>query len=359
METSEFIRPAQSREALALTPVSSGATCETFKFQRWNKWFLLKRLRPELRHDPAAVSAFEKEFDLGIHLDHPGIVRYFEKGTDAEGIYLVEEYIDGETLDAFVQSSDPLPDNEVRRIFGEMADAVGYLHEMGIVHADLKPDNVIITRQGHHPKLIDLGFSGQYSYESLSDKDRDTRSDVYALGQMLEVLAPGRFRKVLRKATASDPDRRYPTPASMAAALKRKPGRAIAAIFAGLLVLAAFCYLFLRTTPPAAPEVDPLNDFRTECLQATDALIVPFDASFETVDENNYGPLLREYQSIFNTLKDRQDSLVNAWSEKYPDRASDISHIANEEFGTALGDTRFQRETVRWQQKDRAEMGLD
>ena len=84
METSEFIRPEQAPDALALTPVSSGVTCETFKYQRWNKWFLLKRLRPELRQDPAAIAAFEKEFDLGIRLDHPGIVRYFDKGTDAE-----------------------------------------------------------------------------------------------------------------------------------------------------------------------------------------------------------------------------------------------------------------------------------
>ena len=90
MENSEFIRPAQTAESLQLTPVSSGATCETFKYQQWNKWFLLKRLKPSLRKDPAAIAAFEKEFDLGIHLDHPGIARYFDKGTDGEGIFLVE-----------------------------------------------------------------------------------------------------------------------------------------------------------------------------------------------------------------------------------------------------------------------------
>ena len=365
METSEFIRPPQKADALALTPVSSGATCETFKYQQWNKWFLLKRLRPELCSDPAAIAAFEKEFDLGIHLEHPGIVRYFEKGIDAEGIYLVEEYIDGETLDTFSAQHSPLPVSEVRRIFSELADAVAYLHAQGIVHADLKADNVLITQQGHHPKLIDLGFSGQYSYASLSEKDKDTRSDVLALGKMLDILAPGRFRRIVRKATAEQPSRRYPTPEAMAAAVNRKPGRWIAAAAAVLLLLAGVSLPFLRhptmtVVHTASASVGPADStqtavteaFRATFRQEVDRIFGPFNASFDAVNEENFGRLLHQYQSHFDELTDTMERLIREWSEQYPELSTDFETIAAHETNGAVN--HFNRETQRWQNEVRA-----
>lgn len=367
METSEFIRPPHEAESLALTPVSSGATCETFKYQQWNKWFLLKRLRLELRNDPAAIAAFEKEFDLGIHLDHPGIVRYFEKGTDAEGIYLVEEYIDGETLDSFAAQHNPLPVGEVRRIFSELADAVAYLHAQGIVHADLKADNVLITRQGHHPKLIDLGFSGQYSYTSLSEKDKDTRSDVLALGKMLIILAPGRFRRIVRKATAEQPGRRYPTPEAMAAAVNRKPGRWIAAAAAALLLLAGVTLPFLRQPTLTVVQTASVNSadstraaiteaFRAAFRPEVERIFGPFNASFDNINDENFGPLLRQYQENCEELTDAMEQMVREWSKQYPELSADFETIAAHETNGAVN--HFNRETQRWQKKVREAMKL-
>ena len=367
METSEFIRPPHNPETLALIPVSSGATCETFKYQQWNKWFLLKRLRPELSNDPTAIAAFEKEFDLGIHLDHPGIVRYFEKGTDAEGVYLVEEFIDGETLESFASQHSPLPVSEVRRIFGELADAVAYLHAQGIVHADLKADNVLITQQGHHPKLIDLGFSGQYSYVSLSEKDKDTRSDVYALGKMLDNLAPGRFRKNVRKATAMEPDKRYPTPEAMAAAVSRRPWRWIAAAAAVLLLLAGMSLPFLRQptmTVIHTTSVNPADSSRTVITEAfradfrsvVEQIFGPFNASFNSINGNNFGPLLRQYQKNFDELTEAMEQMIREWSEQYPDLSADFETIATQETNGAIN--HFTRETQCWQKAVRDSMNL-
>ena len=195
-----------------MEPVGSGATCETWRFQRWGKWFVIKRLREERRGDPRCAAALEKEFDLGIRLDHPGIVRYFEKGSDAQGPYIIEEYIDGQTLSDWLKEHQPLPADEVRRLIGEIAGAVGCLHDAGIVHADLQPGNILVTRQGNHPKLIDLGFSSQYSYAPVpggtpdfsapeqfaAREGLDVRADVYALGRILALMAPGRWRRVVR-----------------------------------------------------------------------------------------------------------------------------------------------------------------
>ena len=363
METSEFIRPQHGTDPLSLAPVSSGVTCETYKYQQWNKWFLLKRLRPELRSDPSVIAAFEKEFDLGIHLDHPGIVRYFEIGTDTQGIYLVEEFIDGETLDSFSAHHSPLPISEVRRIFSELADAVSYLHEQGIVHADIKADNVLITQQGHHPKLIDLGFSGQYSYTSLSDKDKDTRSDVLALGKMLEILAPGRFQRIIRKATISLPEKRYPTPEAMATAVNRRPGRWLAAAAAVILLLAGVSLPFLRhpTMTVVHTTSNNLEDstqtvvteaFRAAFRQDVNRIFGPFNASFQSVNEDNFGELQRQYQDCFDELTETMEQLIEEWTSHYPDLSADFESISAQETYGAVN--HFNRETQRWQKKVRA-----
>ena len=371
-----------------LIPVSNGVTCETFKYQQWNKWFLLKRLKPELRHDPAAIAAFEKEFDLGIHLDHPGIARYFDKGTDAEGIYLVEEYIDGETLEDFVKSASPLPGAEVRRIFSEMADAVAYLHSVGVVHADLKPDNIIITRQGRHPKLIDLGFSGQYSYQPVNGKDTDTRSDVFALGKILTVLSSGRFRKVSRKATDENPNRRYSTPEAMTRALNRRSGRWQALAAAVLLLAAAIVYPTWRMKTMQAPSFSAVRDtlyikdtlvirdtivsvpiragadsvdeqFRQAFRKKSQQLWSSFFSSFESINEENYGPLHRQYLKLFDDYLELKTHTEEEWAAKYPAKAADFERLSNEEFGRIANSNRYLTESARWQKKVRAELGLE
>lgn len=367
METSEFIRPSQSLEKLELEPVSCGATCITFKFQCWGKWFLLKRLKPELRNDPAATAAFEKEFDLGIRLDHSGIVRYFEKGIDAEGIYIVEEFIDGETLDTYFQREGPLSDDEVRRIFGEIAEAVAYLHESGIVHADLKSDNVLITRQGHHAKLIDLGFSSHYSYDPV--KDGDVRADIPSLGKILNVLSSGkhRFGKIARKAMDGDISKRYQSAATMAAAVRNKPWHNVLASAVALSIMAAFCYPLWK--PAISPNQTPdiirdtvyitqisLEDsviaaLRGEFRQRYETIFGPFDSSYEKVDGSNYDRLVREYQNVFYKLVEARDSLSSAFSASYPEQAEKIERAANEEFGNVTETTRFQKELLKWQQK--------
>lgn len=359
METSEFIRNETTANAQVLTPVSSGATCETFRFQRWDKWFLLKRLRPELHNDPAAISAFEKEFDLGIRLDHPGIVRYFEKGTDKYGIYLVEEFIDGETLDVFLTHNSPLPDREAKRIFSEIAAAVSYLHENGIIHADLKPDNLLITRQGHHPKLIDLGFSSQYSYPPV--KEGDTRADILALGKLLKQIAPNSFKRIIRKATSTDPDKRYGSVEEMIAALHQKPERWLS-IPVALLILAAICLPFLRKPAAPDPQIVTIRDtlvirdtiytipkpskptvqerFRQVVRKESEQMYAPFYASFDSVTQNNISDLIGENRQLHADLHQRLIQIKQKWAQQYPKEDEDFEQIIGEEFNRIL--LRFQ-----------------
>lgn len=365
--------------------VGSGATCKTWRFQRWGKWFLLKRLLPEYKSDPRLVAALEKEFDLGIHLDHPGIVRFFEMGNDADGPYLIEEYIDGQTLTDWLAEHHPLPDSEVRRLMRELCDAVGYLHEAGIVHADLGPGNILVTRQGSHAKLIDLGFSSQYSYAPVAGGTPDfsapeqfsareglnVRADVFALGKLLAMMAPGCWRRVVRRATATDPQARYASPQAL---LRDLQPRHTVLWAAGLLLLAALVatpflqrrYLRLH---PAVPQVDtlvvkdtlvlrdtvwqlpakatptPPERMRAVVRQEIQRIRAPFYASYDKLTRENFSAVQQRHQESFTRAHQAADSIVRAWSARYPQYISDFAVIPAEELNRDLG--RYQTDVHR------------
>lgn len=220
METSEFSNNQPSFSDAELLPVS-GSTCDCYRVKLYGKQHFMKRLKPELKTDPRYVSALEKEFETGYHLDHPHLVRYVSKGDG----YLLTEYVDGETLKQFAISH---PDyfkfrKNANRLLSQLLDVVGYLHQHQIVHLDLKPDNILITRIGYDVKLTDLGFcysdvfpdtTGQTDNyaapEQVEGKTIDERTDIYAIGKILETLPlPSIYNKVKNRCLQEDPLKRY------------------------------------------------------------------------------------------------------------------------------------------------------
>lgn len=220
METSEFSNNQPSFSDAELLPVS-GSTCDCYRVKLYGKLHFMKRLKPELMTDPRYVLALQKEFETGYRLDHPHLVRYLSKGDD----YLLTEYVDGETLKQFVISH---PDyfksrKNANRFLSQLLEVVGYLHQHQIVHLDLKPDNILITRIGHDVKLTDLGFcysdvfidtTGRTDHyaapEQVEGKSIDERTDIYAIGKMLETLPlPSIYNKVKNRCLQEDPLKRY------------------------------------------------------------------------------------------------------------------------------------------------------
>jgi len=220
METSEFSNNQPSFSDAELLPVS-GSTCDCYRVKLYGKLHFMKRLKPELMTDPRYVLALQKEFETGYRLDHPHLVRYLSKGDD----YLLTEYVDGETLKQFVISH---PDyfksrKNANRFLSQLLEVVGYLHQHQIVHLDLKPDNILITRIGHDVKLTDLGFCYSDVFidttgrtdsfaapEQVEGKNIDERTDIYAIGKMLETLPlPSIYNKVKNRCLQEDPLKRY------------------------------------------------------------------------------------------------------------------------------------------------------
>ncbi len=166
---------------------------------------------------------FEREVEMVAALNHPGIVTVYDSGTTPDGrAWLAMEFVDGETLDGWLGRRDGLHPTEQRKLatqlIAEVCDAVAAAHMKGVIHRDLKPDNILVDAQGN-PHVLDFGlakpvddsewassrvevttageFMGTFAYASpeqvSGDPDRiDVRTDVFALGVTLYEALLGR-----------------------------------------------------------------------------------------------------------------------------------------------------------------------
>ena len=198
MESSQFSDIQQSFEAIEQLD-TQGATCDTFRVRLYGKLHFLKRLKPEQVGDIRYQEAFRKEFETGYRLEHPNLVRYVS--LTANGILM--EYIDGVTLaERLAQQPEYFLDkHNTQRFVSQLLDVVGYLHSHQVLHLDLKPDNILLTRINNDVKLIDLGCcytdtftdtqgrTNRYAApEQLSGEAPDVRTDIYAIGRILQAL---------------------------------------------------------------------------------------------------------------------------------------------------------------------------
>ncbi len=156
---------------------------------------------------------FLREIRIAANLNHPHILALFDSG-EAEGfLYYVMPYIEGKTLRDRIDKEGELPIREAVRIIREVADALAFAHSHGVVHRDIKPDNVMLT--GGHAIVADFGVAkavseatgrdklttagvalGTPAYmapeQATADPHVDHRADIYALGAMAYELLSGR-----------------------------------------------------------------------------------------------------------------------------------------------------------------------
>ena len=234
----------------------------------------LKVLHPNLAANQEFTERFRREAITAANLRHPNIVVIFDVGSHEQFQYIVMEYLEGQTLQREIQGTGQLPLARILRILGQLAGALDYAHEQGLVHRDVKPANIIIGRSGH-VTLTDFGLvkaaqrsqitgegstMGTLRYmspEQAMGRDLDCRADLYSLGVVVyEMLAgetpftgstpyqtlhsliykpppplslhnprvaPGVESAVLRS-LAKDPDKRFGTAGEFVQALARAAG---------------------------------------------------------------------------------------------------------------------------------------
>ncbi|MCK5685342.1 protein kinase, partial [bacterium] len=168
----------------------------------------LKVLCKEYTDDPDIVARFIREAQAVALLNHPNIVSIYDIG-DEDVKFLSMEFIDGHTLRKILKQKKVIPISQVIRIMGQILDAMEYAHTKGIIHRDIKPDNIMITREGVI-KIMDFGLakienalpltdSGvvmgtewYMSPEQIKGYPGDRRTDIYALGIVLYEMTAGK-----------------------------------------------------------------------------------------------------------------------------------------------------------------------
>ncbi len=167
-----------------------------------NRRVAIKLLPPDLAYRDEIRARFIREAQTAARLAHPHIVPIHAVGDDGGLVYFVMAYIDGESLAGRLRRRGKLPPEEVRRIMKETGDALGLAHAMGIIHRDVKPDNILLEGTRGRVMVTDFGIAkalseggaltgtgvaiGTPSYmspeQAAGEREIDARSDLYSLG---------------------------------------------------------------------------------------------------------------------------------------------------------------------------------
>lgn len=239
----------------------------------------LKRPSEEYRNDLVAIESLRKEFVIGYALDHPNIPKYYRFENDT----LFEEYIDGKSLRELIDENDPrLVDKYfLRSLCLQFIEVLRYLRDMGVVHNDIKPENIIVTRIGNTLKLIDFncaqsaenellgGYSAPYKSPEQGLGLTDSTSDLYQAGKVMELLCNrAGYNKPWRRFLAATTDRNIEKRVSLENAVKLIPGgqhksnRLFWAIIPLMILGAIAVILFASkpTEPVAEEKYNPTKD---------------------------------------------------------------------------------------------------
>ena len=183
------------------------------------KTVAIKVLRPSLAADEKIVARFSREARAASRISHPNALSVTDFGEDENGIvFLVMEYLSGRTLKQVIRDEGPLPLARVVEIVRQVGDALNAAHAQGVVHRDLKSDNIMLvdtTMAGDHAKVLDFGIAkinepdgnrdseltapnlviGTPQYMSpeqcSQNSEIDARSDIYSLGVILYEMFVG------------------------------------------------------------------------------------------------------------------------------------------------------------------------
>jgi serine/threonine-protein kinase len=230
-----------------IAPLGEGGMASVYRARdlRLNREVAVKVLREELTRDADFLSRFEREAQTVASLSHANIVPVYDVGEEGGSHFIVMEYVRGRTLKDAIDAAGPLPPARAAEIVGSVLDALSYAHSRGLIHRDVKPQNILLGADGT-ARLADFGIahlaggsttrtaailgSAHYlSPEQSRGEEATVQSDIYATGVVLYESLAGRppfdgpnalaiAHLHLREAPPSLPPS---TPAALAAAATR------------------------------------------------------------------------------------------------------------------------------------------
>src|SRR5690625_4367638 len=170
----------------------------------------IKVLRLEYASDHEFIERFDREAQAATSLSHTNIVNIYDVGEEDHILYMVMEYVDGLTLKEYIQQNSPIAVEEALEIMKQLTDAISHAHANGLIHRDIKPQNVLVDRYGN-VKITDFGIAMALTATSLTQTNSilgsvhylspeqarggvaTKKSDIYSLGIVLFELLTGQL----------------------------------------------------------------------------------------------------------------------------------------------------------------------
>ncbi len=205
-----------------------------YRITKGGKDFLLKTPKDG---NVVFLDMIRKEYQLSLQLQHPYIASVYEYAENTPGgPGILMEYSDARSLREFISEK---PSFKLRmKVLDQLLDAVSYFHECGIVHNNLDPKDILVTKRGNNVKIIDFGLSAEdvvalgksgrldmgYVSPELAANSRklDRRSDIYSLGKIIDDLFGGKFGKIVDKCTRKKAGKRFENVDQLKAAFEKK-----------------------------------------------------------------------------------------------------------------------------------------
>lgn len=192
--------------------VGSGGMADVYKARcnKLNRFVAIKFLKKEFLADREFTERFDAEARAAAGITHPNIVSVYDVGETEAGKYIVMEYVEGITLKEYIDRKGALTWREAASVAGQISSALCRAHMSGIIHRDIKPHNIIITKTGS-AKVTDFGIARAVSQSTIVKSDGnilgsahyfspeqggggavDKRADIYSLGVVMFEMLMGR-----------------------------------------------------------------------------------------------------------------------------------------------------------------------
>lgn len=358
-------------------PIARGGMSMVFRGvdTRLDRPVAIKVMDPKFAGDPQFLTRFEFEARAVAKLKHPALVAVYDQGLDGDHPFLIMELVEGGTLRELLRERGPMPPHAVRAVAEPVLAAIGVAHRAGLVHRDVKPENVLISDAGE-VKIADfglvravaaanttsasviLGTAAYLSPEQVTSGTADSRSDVYSFGLLIfEMLTgkvpftgdtslsvayqriendvpppsrfiagvPPEFDDLVARATAREPAHRFADADEMAGALRaiaaqlQLPAYRVPAPKESAEHLSA---AYRAVTPPPRPEPRPAPERHTpQPTQHTRVVTAPQPTSddYDYRPAPGYGPVEQHSQALhqpappYHGVDDRRRSRRTTW----------------------------------------------